>query len=146
MSQLSFMEMIKQVWKAMGWSSSPLREYTGNGIVRGVAFKYDGKGGVEVVEDGDGGKGFFEEGEDTSSFFVPVPWGVLSCETVEEFGDLRVVIKELAIEVGKTKKKLHTFYVPGWRPIEDGLHLSRVHAKSVQGDNDTEVLNFDGVK
>ncbi|KAG6876283.1 hypothetical protein C0993_004460 [Termitomyces sp. T159_Od127] len=108
-----------------------LEEYTGNGIVRGITFKYDGKGGVEVAEDGGRGEGFLEESEYTLASAVPVPWGVLSHELVEGFGDSKVVINELAVEVGETKKGLYLFYVPGQRPVENGLHFSRVHENSI---------------
>ncbi|KAG6876611.1 hypothetical protein C0993_001926 [Termitomyces sp. T159_Od127] len=72
--------------------------------------------------------------------------GVLSCEPVEGFGDPRVVINELAVEIGKTKEGLHLFYTLWQRPVEDGLHLSRVHANTIWSDYDTKVLNFGGVE
>ncbi|KAG6876539.1 hypothetical protein C0993_002376 [Termitomyces sp. T159_Od127] len=93
-------------------------------MVRSVAFKYNGKGGVEVAEDGGRGKGFFEEGEDTLAFAVSVPWGILPHETVEEFGDLRVVMKELSVEVGKTKKGLH---LGGQLRMASTLDVVKVH-------------------
>ncbi|KAG6884603.1 hypothetical protein C0993_009662, partial [Termitomyces sp. T159_Od127] len=118
-----------------------LEEYICNGIVRGVAFEYNGKGSVKMVEDKGGHEGCFEEGEYALALAVPVLWGVLSCEPVKGFGDPGVIINEPVIEVGKTKKGLHLYNVPGWRPIEDDLHLSRVHANSIQSDNDAEVHN-----
>ncbi|KAG6867264.1 hypothetical protein C0993_005123, partial [Termitomyces sp. T159_Od127] len=111
-----------------------------------VTLEDDGEGRVEVVEDGGGGEGFLEEGEYTLAPAVPVPWGVLPHEPVEEFGDPGVVINELAVEISKIKEGLHFFYTPGWRPVEDGFHLSRVHANAVQSDYDTEVLDFGGVE
>ncbi|KAG6863667.1 hypothetical protein C0993_010690 [Termitomyces sp. T159_Od127] len=122
-----------------------LQEYTSNGIVRGIAFKDNKEGGVKVVEDGDGGEGFFEEGEYALALAVPVLWSVLSCELIERFGDPRVIINEPAVEVSKTKKELHLLHILGQRPIED-LHLSRIHANAVLGNNDAKVLNFGGVK
>ncbi|KAG6897125.1 hypothetical protein C0993_007774 [Termitomyces sp. T159_Od127] len=90
-----------------------LQEYTGNGIVGGVAFEDDGERGVEVAEDGGGGEGFLEESEYTLALAVSVPSGVLPCKPVEGFGDPRVVIYELAVEIGKTKERLHLFYALG---------------------------------
>ncbi|KAG6875453.1 hypothetical protein C0993_009193, partial [Termitomyces sp. T159_Od127] len=122
-----------------------LQEYTGDGIVGGVAFKNNEERGVKVAKDGAGGEGFLEEGEYTLAFAVPVPWGVLSCEPVEGFGDPRVIINGLAVKVGKTKKGLHLFYLLRWRPVEDGLHLSRINATTsknvVQVHNDKNVVH-----
>ncbi|KAG6875530.1 hypothetical protein C0993_008775 [Termitomyces sp. T159_Od127] len=92
------------------------------------------------------GEGFLEEGEYTLALAVPVPWGVLSHEPVEEFGDPRVVINEPAIKIGETKEGLHLFYTLRWRPVEDGFHLSGVHANAIQSDYDAKVLDFNGVK
>ncbi|KAG6867762.1 hypothetical protein C0993_011451 [Termitomyces sp. T159_Od127] len=52
-----------------------LQEYTGNGVVGGVAFEDNGERGVEVAEDGGRGEGFLEEGEYTLAPAVPVPRG-----------------------------------------------------------------------
>ncbi|KAG6899325.1 hypothetical protein C0993_011202 [Termitomyces sp. T159_Od127] len=117
-----------------------LREYTSNGVVRGVTFEDNGERGVKVVEDGGGGEGLLEEGEYALPPAVPVPWGVLPCEPVEGFGDSGVVINEPAVEIGETKERLHLFYALGWRPVEDGFHLGGVHANAVWGDDDTEVV------
>ncbi|KAG6867742.1 hypothetical protein C0993_011752 [Termitomyces sp. T159_Od127] len=119
-----------------------LQEYTGDSIVRSIALEDDGEGGVKVAEDGGGGEGFLEEGEYTLALAVPVPWSILSREPVEGFGDPRVVINETAIEIGKTKEGLHFFYTLGWRLVEDGFHLSRVHVNAIQGGYDAEVLDF----
>ncbi|KAG6876697.1 hypothetical protein C0993_001034 [Termitomyces sp. T159_Od127] len=113
---------------------------------KGVALKDDGEGGVEVVEDGSGGEGFLEEGEYTLAPAVPVPRGVLPCEPVEGFGDLGVVINELAVEIGKTKEGLHLVYTLGWRSVEDGFHLSGVHVNAIWSDYDAKVLDFSGVE
>ncbi|KAG6876792.1 hypothetical protein C0993_000407 [Termitomyces sp. T159_Od127] len=104
------------------------------------------KGEVEVAEDAGRGEGFFEEGEYALALAVPVPWGVLSRPPVEGFSDPGVIINEPAVEVGETKEGLHLFHTPGRRPVEDGLHLSGIHANTVQGDYDTKVLNFGGVE
>ncbi|KAG6882681.1 hypothetical protein C0993_009598, partial [Termitomyces sp. T159_Od127] len=101
-----------------------LQEYISNGVVGGIAFENNRKGGVKVVEDGGGGEGFFEEGKYALALAVPVPWSVLSHEPVEGFGDLGVIINEPAVEVGETKEGLHLFYTLGQRPVEDGFHLS----------------------
>ncbi|KAG6899677.1 hypothetical protein C0993_007988 [Termitomyces sp. T159_Od127] len=103
-------------------------------------------GGVKVAEDGGRGEGFLEEGEYALALAVRVSWSVLSHEPVEEFSDPKVIINELAVEVGKTKEGLHLFYTLEWRPVEDGLHLSRVHANTVWDDYDAEILNFGGVE
>ncbi|KAG6884118.1 hypothetical protein C0993_001306 [Termitomyces sp. T159_Od127] len=49
-----------------------LQEYTGDGVVEGVAFEDNGEGGVKVVEDGGGGEGFLKEGEYALALAVPV--------------------------------------------------------------------------
>ncbi|KAG6899368.1 hypothetical protein C0993_010854 [Termitomyces sp. T159_Od127] len=123
-----------------------LQKYTSDGIVEGITFEDNGEGGVEVVKDGGRGEGFFEEGEYTLALAVPVPRGVLPCEPVEGFGDPKVVINELAVEIGKTKEELHLFYTLGWRPVENGFHLGGVHVNAVWDDNDAKVLDFGGVK
>ncbi|KAG6883932.1 hypothetical protein C0993_002736 [Termitomyces sp. T159_Od127] len=119
-----------------------LQDYTSDGIVRGVAFKDNREGGVKMVEDGGGGEGFFEEGEYALALAVPVPRSVLSCEPVERFSEPGVIINELAVKVGKTKEGLHLFYALGQRPVEDGLHLSGVHANAIWVNYDAEVLWF----
>ncbi|KAG6893166.1 hypothetical protein C0993_001864, partial [Termitomyces sp. T159_Od127] len=123
-----------------------LQEYTGNGVVGSVTFEDDGEKEVEVAEDGDRGEGFLEESEYTLTPAVPVPWGVLLHELVEEFGDPGVIINKLAVEIGKTKEGLHLFYTPGWRPVEDGFHFSGVYVNTVWDDYDAKVLDFGGVK
>ncbi|KAG6867219.1 hypothetical protein C0993_005547 [Termitomyces sp. T159_Od127] len=123
-----------------------LQEYTGDGVVGGVTFENNREGGIKVVEDGGRGEGFFEEGEYALALAVTVPQGILSHELVEGFSDPGVIINEPAVEVGKTKEGLHLSYAPGWRPVENGLHFSGVHANPIWGNYDAKVLNFDGVK
>ncbi|KAG6899729.1 hypothetical protein C0993_007459 [Termitomyces sp. T159_Od127] len=119
-----------------------LQEYISDGVVEGVALEDNEEGGVEVAEDGGRGEGFLEEGEYTLALAVPVPQDVLPHEPVEGFSDPGVIINEPAVEIGKTKEGLHLIYTLGWRPVEDGFHLSRVHVNTIWSDYDAKVLDF----
>ncbi|KAG6883009.1 hypothetical protein C0993_008290 [Termitomyces sp. T159_Od127] len=81
-----------------------LQEYIGNGVVKGITFENNGEKGVKMVEDEGGGKGFLEEDEYAVKLAITVSWGVLFHELVEGFGESRVIINELMVEVGETEK------------------------------------------
>ncbi|KAG5348403.1 hypothetical protein C0989_010601 [Termitomyces sp. Mn162] len=81
-----------------------LGEYSGHGVVGGIAFEYNWQGGVKMAEDQDGGEGLLEEEEYTLALAVPIPRGVLSHESVERFGDSRVVVDESAIKVSEPQE------------------------------------------
>ncbi|KAH0588604.1 hypothetical protein H2248_004431 [Termitomyces sp. 'cryptogamus'] len=58
-------------------SGIQLGEYSGDGIVRGIAFEHNWQGGVKMAEDWSGGEGLLEKEEYTLAFAVPIPRGVL---------------------------------------------------------------------
>ncbi|KAG6888711.1 hypothetical protein C0992_007750, partial [Termitomyces sp. T32_za158] len=63
-----------------------------NGIVGGVAFKYNQELQVKVPEDQGSSEGLLEELKDTLALTVPVSWGLLPGEMVQGFCDAGVVV------------------------------------------------------
>ena len=77
---------------------------TSNCVVRGVGFDNEGHIRLIVGKDGSCCEGYFEGIEGTPTLLRKVPRGVLSGELSEGDHDVRVVINELMIEVGKVQK------------------------------------------
>ncbi|KAG5349951.1 hypothetical protein C0989_001079 [Termitomyces sp. Mn162] len=81
-----------------------LGEYSGDSVVGGIALEHDWPGGVKMAENRSGGEGPLQEEEYALALAVPIPRGVLLRESVEGFGDPRVVVNEMAIKVSKPQE------------------------------------------
>jgi hypothetical protein len=55
--------------------------------------------------------------------------------------DIRVVMDELSVEVGKPKERLNIFHFAGYRPLLDGLNLVKGHRKAIQREDISEIFH-----
>ena len=66
---------------------------------------------------------------------------VLAGKARQGNSEIREIINEATIEIGKTKERLNIFNPSGLRPVENSLDFSLVHSKPFRRKNITKELD-----
>ncbi|KIO03940.1 hypothetical protein M404DRAFT_144517 [Pisolithus tinctorius Marx 270] len=97
-----------------------------------------------MSENRSGAEGILQVEESGVALLRKVPRSTLLHEVSEWNDNVRVVINELSIEIGKTKEGLDVLHLPWLRPVTDCLNLLSRHGETGGRENIAEVL--DGVR
>jgi hypothetical protein len=94
-----------------------------------------------MCEDRSCGESLLECIEGRLTILGKIPFDVLPSQSCERNCDIRVVMDESSIEVGKPKERLDVFYFAGYRPLLDGLDLVGSHGKAIRREDISEILH-----
>ncbi|KIN98629.1 hypothetical protein M404DRAFT_157172 [Pisolithus tinctorius Marx 270] len=89
-------------------------------------------------------EGILQAEESGAALLRKVPRSTLSHEASEWNNNVRVVVNESSIEIGKTKEGLDVLHLPQLRPVADCLNLLSGHGETRWRENVADVL--DGVR
>jgi hypothetical protein len=111
------------------------------GIVGSVCFHHELGVQDPMYEDWSSGESLLECVEGRLAILGKVPFDVLPSQSHERNCDIRVVMDQSSMEVGKPKERLDVFHFVGYRPLMDGFDLVGGHGKAIWGEDISEILH-----